>query len=423
MSIPPTAASPFRQSAIDRLSSPDQLDMLVKVADAKGWIAAAGILLVIGFGAIWSVFGSISTEVEASGILVSHGGRLTSMSSSSAGMVTQLRVHAGDVVSAGQVLAIVSQPEQEQRLRSAETILRGLQNNLDVRRGSLERGMAAYRKNAEVRRTGQRHMIAASEALIERLKDQLSLRKGLAQQNLEMKEKVEQTRIDIARARQEVSESHARLGEIDFIVMEAEIARQKELNILQQAVSEAQQNVTELAQNLQLSRVVAAPSAGRVTEVTTSLGSVVRPGSQIVTFEPAGGGLKASAYVALDSGKKIRRGMAVHLSPLTVRPEEYGMLVGRVSNISSFPLTPQGMLAAIQDQKLVESFSGAGSPYEAAVELQPAKTPTGYAWTSGSGPNTDLTSGTPVKVFIKVRTDPPILLILPFLKPLFKGSQ
>jgi HlyD family secretion protein len=133
--------------------------------------------------------------------------------------------------------------------------------------------------------------------------------------------------------------------------------------------------------------------------------------------------LKASAYVALDSGKKIRRGMAVHLSPLTVRPEEYGMLVGRVSDISSFPLTPQGMLAAIQDQKLVESFSGAGSPYEAAVELQPAKTPTGYAWTSGSGPNTDLTSGTPVKVFIKVRTDPPILLILPFLKPLFRGSQ
>jgi len=108
---------------------------------------------------------------------------------------------------------------------------------------------------------------------------------------------------------------------------------------------------------------------------------------------------------------------------LTVRTEEYGMLVGRVSNVSSFPSTPQGMLAAIQDQRLVQSFSGAGSPYELAVELQPAKTPTGYAWTSGSGPDTNLTSDTPVKVFITVRTDPPILLILPFLKPLFRASQ
>jgi HlyD family secretion protein len=396
--------------------------MLVKVADAKGWIAAAGIFLVIGFGAIWSVFGSIPTEVEASGILVSRGGRVISMPSPSAGMVTQLRVHAGDVVSAGQVLAIVSQPEQEQRLRSAETILRGLQNNLDVRRRSLEHGMAAYRKNAEVRRVGQRQMIAASEALLERLKGQLALRQGLAQQNLETKEKVEQTRIDIARARQEVSESHARLGEIDFIVIEADIARQKELNTLLQAVSDAQRKITDASQILQLSRAVTALSAGRVTEVTTSLGSVVRPGSHIANIEPAGGGLKAIVYVAIDSGKKIHRGMAVHLSPVTVRPEEYGMLVGRVSDVSSFPTTPQGMLAAIQDQKLVESLSDAGSPYEAAVELQPVKTPTGYAWTYGSGPNTDLTSGTPVKVFITVRTDPPILLILPFLKQLFRAS-
>ena len=417
------AASPFRQSAIDRLSSPDQLDMLVKVADAKGWIAAAGILLVIGFGAIWSVFGSIPTEVEASGVLVSRVGRIIPMSSSSVGMVTQLRVHVGDVVSAGQVLAILSQPEQEQRLRSAETMLRSLQNNLDVRRESLERGMEAYRKNAEVRRAGQLQMIAASEALLDQLQGQLSLREGLAQQYMEMNEKVEQTRVDIARARQQVSESHARLGEIDFIVMEADIARQKELNTLQKAVSEAQQNIIELVQNLQLSKVVAAPSAGRVTEVATSLGSVVRPGSQIVTVEPAGGGLKAIVYVAVDSVKKMHRGMTVHLSPLTVRTEEYGMLVGRVSNVSSFPSTPQGMLAAIQDQRLVQSFSGAGSPYELAVELQPAKTPTGYAWTSGSGPDTNLTSDTPVKVFITVRTDPPILLILPFLKPLFRASQ
>lgn len=423
MSTPPTDPSPFRQSALDRLSSPEQLDMLVKVADAKGWIAAAGILLIIAFGAVWSVFGSIPTEVEASGILVSRGGRLMNVSSPSAGMVTQLRVQAGDRVSAGQVLAIVSQSEQEQRLRNAEQILRERQLILNVRRGSLQREMAARRENAEVRRVGQQQVIAASEARLERLKAQLAVREGLRRQNLTIEERVEQTRNDIARSREEVSAGHARLGEIASILIEADVARQKELDTLQQAVSEAERNVAELSQHLQLSKAITSPSAGRITEVTTGVGSTVTSGAPVLNIETAGGGMKAIVYIAIDSGKKVHPGMAVHVAPVTVRREEYGMLMGSVSEVSSFPSTPQGMLAVLQNQKLVDSFSGAGSPYEAAIELQPATTPTGYAWTSGDGPNTDLSTGTPVKIYITVQSDPPILLILPFLTPLFKDSQ
>jgi HlyD family secretion protein len=423
MPPPPTNPSPFRQSALDRLSSPEQLDALVKVADAKGWIAAAAIMLIIAFGAVWSVFGSIPTEVEASGIMVSRGGHLMNVSSPSAGMVTQLRIRAGDRVSAGQVLAIVSQSEQEQRLRNAEQILRERQNTLDVRRSSLQREMAARRENAEVRRAGQRQVMAASEARLDRLKAQLTIREGLRRQNLTTEERVEQSLNDIARAREEVSESRARLGEIESILMEADMGRQKELDTLQQAVSEAQRNVGELSQRLQLSKAVTSPSAGRVTEVTTGVGSTLASGSPILSIETSGAGLKASVYIAIDSGKKVYPGMPVNVSPVTVRREEYGMLMGRVSQVSSFPSTPQGMLAVLQNQKLVEAFAGSGSPYEATIELTPARTPTGYAWTSGRGPRTDLTSGTPVRIYITVRSDPPILLIMPFLKPLFGDNR
>ena len=423
MSLPPTNPSPFRKSALDRLSSPEQLDALVKVADAKGWIAAAAIMLIIAFGAVWSVFGSIPTEVEASGILVSRGGHLMNVSSPSAGMVTQVRIRAGDRVSAGQVLAIVSQSEQEQRLRNAEQILRERQNTLDVRRSSLQREMAARRENAGVRRAGQRQVMAASEARLDRLKAQLAIREGLRRQNLTTEERVEQSRNDIARAREEVSESRARLGEIESVLMEADIGRQKELDALQQAVSDARRNVAELSQHLQFSKAVTSPSAGRVTEVTTGVGSTVTSGSPILSIETTGAGLKASVYIAIDSGKKVRPGMTVHVSPVTVRREEYGMLTGSVAEVSSFPSTPQGMLAVLQNQKLVEAFAGAGSPYEATIELKPARTPTGYAWTSGRGPRTDLTSGTPVRIYITVHSDPPILLIMPFLKPLFGDSR
>jgi HlyD family secretion protein len=105
-----------------------------------------------------------------------------------------------------------------------------------------------------------------------------------------------------------------------------------------------------------------------------------------------------------------------------VRREEYGMMVGAVGEISPYPSTPQGMLAVLQNQRLVESLLGGGSPYQAIVKLPQRPSPSGYTWTSGEGPRIDLTSGTPVKAYITVQSDPPIILLLPFLRKLFGGN-
>src|ERR1700728_3927802 len=114
MSDQQLAPSPFRQSALDRLSSPEQLDQMVRVSDAKGWIAASGIALFVSFIVAWGILGSIPTEVEAPGILVLQGGRLMNVPSPAGGVITELRVHAGDTVKQGEVIATVRQIEQEQ---------------------------------------------------------------------------------------------------------------------------------------------------------------------------------------------------------------------------------------------------------------------------------------------------------------------
>jgi hypothetical protein len=59
----------FRKVALDRLSSPEQLDQLVQVTPPQGWVALgilAGLLLAV---VLWGWFGSISVEITAAGIL------------------------------------------------------------------------------------------------------------------------------------------------------------------------------------------------------------------------------------------------------------------------------------------------------------------------------------------------------------------
>ena len=67
----------FRKVALDRLSSPEQLDQLLRVTDRRGWLAltAIGMLLVIAVA--WGILGSVSSKVTGEGLLMRRGGMRT----------------------------------------------------------------------------------------------------------------------------------------------------------------------------------------------------------------------------------------------------------------------------------------------------------------------------------------------------------
>ena len=61
----------FRKAALDRLSSPDQLDRVMKITSPLSWIALLGVTLIIAAVVVWSFTGSLLSTVTANGILVS----------------------------------------------------------------------------------------------------------------------------------------------------------------------------------------------------------------------------------------------------------------------------------------------------------------------------------------------------------------
>ena len=62
------------------LSSPEQLNQLVRVTQPYSWIAlsAAGLALIVAL--VWSIFGRLPTMVTGEGILIRQGGTFSIVS-------------------------------------------------------------------------------------------------------------------------------------------------------------------------------------------------------------------------------------------------------------------------------------------------------------------------------------------------------
>ncbi len=94
----------FRKVALERLSSPDQLDQLMRVTNPRGWLALTGLAALLITAIVWGFLGSVSTKVSGMGILVTSGG-LRGVLATQPGEITDMHARVGDVIERGQVVA------------------------------------------------------------------------------------------------------------------------------------------------------------------------------------------------------------------------------------------------------------------------------------------------------------------------------
>jgi len=161
---------------------------------------------------------------------------------------------------------------------------------------------------------------------------------------------------------------------------------------------------------------LSSPHAGRVVEVMMDEGDFLQQGARILNIEPSNTTLEVVLYAPFADGKKVRTTMDVEIALSTVRPEEYGYLLGRVKSVSAFPMTEQGMVRVLGGSDVARQFSLGGQPYEITVELlTDPESPNGYRWSS-RGPDVRVESGTACNGRIVVERQRPINLVIPFLK-------
>lgn len=96
----------YRKAALDKLSSPEQLDKMIKIISPSFWIAAIGGGGIIIVALIWSVFGRLPVNVSANGILMGESG-IHTVAAQTGGVVEKILVKDGDAVVKGQEIAMI----------------------------------------------------------------------------------------------------------------------------------------------------------------------------------------------------------------------------------------------------------------------------------------------------------------------------
>lgn len=359
----------FRQSALAKIRSPEQLDALLPITSPLGWVALLAIGLALATALVWGFTGTILRTATGQGIIIRDSGiGIYEVSGQAAGVVREVKVEAGNIVQAGQIIATLDLSQLKEQLASSRESLKELQDQ----------------DAAQSRDEAERLLI-----LQEKLANQQSLYdKGLI------------TKTPLLESKSAISEVKAR-------------SAQRRQQILEQTLK-----IRETQIKYEQENVVRSARAGRVTEVVASPGNFVQPGKTLVRLESLEGEYEALVYVPTLEGKKIREGMTARLAPSIIKPEEYGFILAKVHSVSPLPVTRDYLMSELGgDENLVQSLLQSGSAIEFVADLEDdPSTPSGFRWSSSRGPDLKLESGTLCQVSLVLERVRPITLLIPYLK-------
>ncbi|WP_027398978.1 NHLP bacteriocin system secretion protein [Anaerovorax odorimutans] len=118
----------FREVSLDRLSSPEQLDELIKVTSPRAWLALIAIGFILASIVVWGFVGDIPTKIEGQGILLNNGG-VFSVIHDTSGQVVDVRFKVGDMVKKGDVIARIELPQLVTKINSQQDIISEMKEN------------------------------------------------------------------------------------------------------------------------------------------------------------------------------------------------------------------------------------------------------------------------------------------------------
>lgn len=142
---------------------------------------------------------------------------------------------------------------------------------------------------------------------------------------------------------------------------------------------------------------VRTPVQGIVIEISTQVGDFLSAGETVVTIQDSTQALESIALIPVSSIGQLIVGQEVLMSPKSVPVSEYGYLRGNIEIISSVPVSKARVQQLVGSVAGFTNYDDQGEPLiEVRIKVaEDSETPSGFAWTQGSGPPFSLLSGTP----------------------------
>lgn len=410
----------FRQVAVNRLSSPEELDNLLQVTSPRGWLALAGIGVLIATAVVWSVGGRIPTKLVGQQCILVKNGGVKLLTSAASGKLSDLAVEAGDRVTRGQTIGRLEQYDQLEKVSAAEARMKEAQHRYDQAVVLATQAEALRAATMSQQAQNLAHQMAAARERSRLLKERIETQSSLYDQGLITKQTLISSQLELASVHLEIETTQGQAKQLDVTRLEAKKQSETELTQLKNQLDEAARNVAELLRDTKSFAAVVSPYTGKVVEVKATEGQLVERGTHLISVEPTGvdvNEMEAYVYLPASDGKKVAGGMRVEVSPSTAKREEFGFMPAFVASVADYPSTDQGLMRVFGNDKLVQQLSGTLAPIQIVASLKSSATnPSRYEWSTRAGPPFTLQSGTSCSASITLSEQRPIELVIPVLR-------
>jgi len=331
--------------------------------------------------------------------------------------VAEVLVSVGDVIAKGQPVARIRQDSLIRQIRDNKSRQTALQSEYVTLQRSAEEQKRLRARDLAQQRANLERSIDALQKDVALLQERVAAQKNLLDDGLVTKQTYLTAQQDLNAKRDQLAQQKLDLNGLELKRLEADQQLDQQLEARQTALRDLDLQTRELGAQLGENVDVLSPFAGRVLEILANRGSVVTPGAPVLSVEVLSEDLMAVLFVPAAAGKKVQPGMAVQVSPSTVKKEEFGSILGRVVWVAEFPSSSRGMTRLLGNEALVTKLMTEGPPIQVNVALRrDAATPTGYRWSSSRGPSLKISSGTLAAGDVVVKEDRPIALVIPTLR-------
>lgn len=364
------------------IKSHQRIYELASITDRKDWVGFIGLALGCLFLIAWSIFGTIDTLIVGKGMVLKSAG-INTVSSSVEGMIEGFRVKVGDDVEVGQVIAKIAQNE--------------LQYQIDNLALEIENTKKRNKERLDVRNIREANLLMR----VNDLSYQVSLLEKVKDKNLEAERNLIETREKLGEAQNELE----KIAIESLEDTQAQNSLQREYDLL---VKKYERNTN-----------VVSPYKGIVVDIYNAPGDIVKIGDEIVTIEQSGvlsDQLEVVLFIPAVEGKKIVLGSLLNIDLSNIKSKQYGFVKSKVKYVSPYPATFRGMMRVLQNENVVNDILKQGPQVQIIGELIKSKNSySGFEWTTGSGPQVKLQSGTFCTGEIKIESLAPIELVFPNL--------
>jgi len=424
----------FRKEALERMSSPERLDQLIRIVSPKDWLLLGTLLVMAVLLLAWCIWGRLPTTVSGRGVII-RPRRIVEIQTQASGRLVAFSLSVGDNVRKGDVVGVIDQAEirkqlQEDRARLAELQAQDREkSSLQQQQAELQtRDIEAQKKYLAMQNLNKEKLIEDAQAMAPVVRKRMESRKEMLAQGLipKVSDELFQAEKEYLENQSRISELQAQLREIESQLKQLDTKEQELVRQMFEASTSRKNEMLSLNKNIALYEVqldrdskIVSEYAGRVLEITTNLGQVLTTGSRIASIEvpEAGSELVCVTYFPVRDGKRIRPGMRIQITPDTVKRERFGGILGSVASVSAFPATKEAATLFLGTPEVAAQLLGDEPQIEVVAEMgRDESAVSGFKWSSSKGPPLPITAGTTTTVRVTIEERAPVSYILPFLR-------